>query len=148
MIARELKLRKTDALQAIRELKVAPKEVKKVTRIGKTTKPIVLDQATERFTETLYKQGYPDTFIYKLVNKKHPEFSQYRIRKYLTNYKKQNPSSIEGHKANMKFYKATGKYKQHLDAKFYRETEKHYSPKFQFKEGTPKIEVNEDEIEV
>ena len=42
----------------------------------------------------------------------------------------------------MQFFKASGKYKQHLDAKYYRETKKHYYKDNgnQFKEGSPTIE--------
>ena len=42
----------------------------------------------------------------------------------------------------MNFYKSSSQYKQHLDGKYYRETDKHYFKEFknQFKEGSPTIE--------
>ena len=105
---------------------------------------------SKAFVEALYKQGYPESYITKLVNKKHTETSQAKIKKYIKQYKTENSEARDSHFANMKFYKASGKYKQHIDAKFYRETKEHYYKEFtdQFKEGSPIIENElEDEIE-
>lgn len=145
-IAKKLHKRKQDILQVIRDLQKKPINPVKVTnpkgRIGSEQ----LDYASQRFTEELYKQGYPVDYIVKLVNAKHPATSKRKILTYIQQFKQQNPDAVDSHKANMKFYKATGKWQKHLDAKFYRETTKHYENyKNQFHEGSDKLIIGVEE---
>jgi hypothetical protein len=145
-IAKELGRRKQDVLSQIRQIENKPINTQKITRIT-NTEP--LDFPTTQFIEALYKSGYPEAFISKLVKAKHPENSNYRIKKYLKQYKADNPDSIDSHKTNMRFFKATNKWKQHLDAKYYRETNQHFykDSKDRFREGSPTIEIEDEEIE-
>lgn len=145
-IAKQLHLRKQDVLSEIRKLENKPIQTKKITNIKGQASKVILPKSSEAFIEALYKQGYPENYIAKLVNAKHTETSQYKVKQYLKQYKSGNADAVESHKANMKFYKATGKWQQHLDAKYYRETETHWykTVKYQFKESSPKLEVEED----
>lgn len=140
-IAKKLHIRKQDALAEIR--KIQNKEINKAkltNPAGQKGKP--LSYSSERFAEELFKEGYTVAFISKLVNAKHSETSQNAVKKYLKGLKTKDTDALKSHKANMKFYKATGKYKQHLDAKFYRETAKHYNIETgQFVTGSPIIEL-------
>ncbi|MCL4452281.1 MAG: hypothetical protein M1327_06625 [Candidatus Thermoplasmatota archaeon] len=143
-IAKLLHKRKQDVLAEIRKIQNKPINPKKITNPKGRIGSIELDLPSKAFTEALYKQGYPIEYIVKLVNKKHSETSKAKIRRYLKEYKKNNPEALDSHNANMRLYKAMGKYKQHIDAKFFRETKEHYFQEFdsQFKEGSPTIEID------
>ena len=150
-ITKKLHLRKQDVLAEIRKLKGTSIQQSKVTNLKGQTGSAKLSKPSKAFVEVLYKEGYPETFIAKLVNAKHPDTSRYEIKKYLKQYKQLDANAVTSHKANMKFYKSTGKWKQHLDAKYYRETTIRYykDTDEQFKEGSPKLEYEvgvEDEI--
>lgn len=145
-IAKTLHKRKQTILDAVRNIKHVKKNTKKITNIKGKIGSNNLNFSTQRFAETLYKQGYPMYYIVDLVHEKHKENSKNKIRNYLKTLN--NDKNLKDiHKTNMKFYKSSGKWKQHLDAKYYRETEKHYYDNFneQFKEGSPIIEY-EDEL--
>lgn len=148
-IAKELHIRKQNVLSEIRKQENRPINTKKITNLKGQASKVVLPESSKAFIEALYKQGYPENYISKLVNAKHSETSQYKVKQYLKQYKTDNPDAIESHKANMKFYKGTGKWKQHLDAKWYMETNKHWykTKSYQFKEGSPKIEYDIEGIE-
>ena len=140
-IAKSLHKRKQTILDAVRDITSKSKNVKKITNLKGKAGSLDLDFATQRFTEILYKQGYPIEYIVKLVNVKHPDNSKNKIRKYIQQLKNDN-AILTSHKGNMNFYKSSGKWKQHLDGKYYRETGEHYFKDFdsQFKEGSPTIE--------
>ena len=140
-IAKSLHKRKQTILDAVRDIKNVNKNAKKITNLKGKIGSNNLDYATQRFTDVLYKQGYPIEYIVKLVNAKHPDNSKNKIRKYIQEIKT-DKDILQSHNGNMKFYKASGQYKQHLDGKYYRETDKHYFKDFdsQFKEGSPTIE--------
>lgn len=140
-IAKSLHKRKQTILDAVRDITSKSKNVKKITNLKGQKGSNNLDYATQRFTDVLYKQGYPIEYIVKLVNVKHPDNSKNKIRKYIQQLKNDN-AILTSHKGNMNFYKSSSQYKQHLDGKYYRETDKHYFKEFknQFKEGSPTIE--------
>ena len=142
-IAKTLHIRKQTALDIVRQIQNKPKNVKKITNVRGRKGSIELDEQSKIFTEQLYRHGYPIDFIVKLVNKKHSETSKYKIRKYIKQFAKNDADAVKSHKANMKFYKSSGKYRQHLDAKFYKETEQHYfrAEEYQFTEGSPKFDT-------
>jgi hypothetical protein len=148
-IAKQLHKRKKEVLATIRQIQNKPINPKKITNPKGKKGSIELDFPSQRFTESLFLSGYPIDYITKLVNKKHPNTAKQKIRKYIKQYKLDNPSSEQSHKANMKLYKAMGKFKEHIDAKFFRETKEHYYNQFkdQFKEGSPTIELFEGEDE-
>ncbi len=136
-IARSIGRRKKDTLAEIRKLTNKSVNKAKITNPkGQIGKPI--PTAQKPFIERLFKQGKPQYYIEKLINKKYPNISKNAVRKYLKQYKLENPDVINWHNEEMKRLKSTGKWKEHLDAKFYRETTKHYS-NFHFKEGSPKL---------
>lgn len=141
-IAKKLHLRKQDVLAEIRKLKNTTIQQSKVTNLKGQIGSVELDKPSKAFVEALYKDGYPEDYIAKLVNVKHPNTSKRKIKQYIKQYKQDDIGAVESHKANMKFYKATGKWKQHLDAKYYRETTEHYFKEDyeQFKDGSPHIE--------
>lgn len=142
-IAKQLHIRKQRALELIRKIEHKPLDITKIHNPTGRVGFIELDEPSKAFTEALYKQGYPIEYITKLVNKKHSETSKAKIRKYIKQFKTINPNAEDSHKANMRFYKSAGKWRQHIDAKFFRETNKHYfmEREYQFKEGSPKIEI-------
>ena len=147
-IAKTLHIRKQNALEIVRQIQNKPVNTKKITNLKGKIGSVELDFSSKQFTEALYKQGYPIEYIAKLVNAKHPETSKNRVKNYIKQFKTDNPGAEDSHKANMKFYKSTGKWKQHLDAKFFRETNKHYftKNKDRFEEGSPTIEIDIDEV--
>ena len=146
-IAKTLHIRKQNALEIVRKIQNKPVNVKKLTNLKGQIGSVELDFSSKQFTEALYKQGYPIGYIAKLVNAKHSETSKNRVKNYIKQFKTDNPNTEDSHKANMKFYKGTGKWKQHLDAKYFRETNKHYftQKKEQFEDGSPIIEVEDME---
>lgn len=148
-IAKSLHIRKKNALEIIREIQHKPVNIKKITNPKGRIGSVELDYPSKQFTESLYKQGYPIDFIAKLVNAKHPETSKNRVKNYIKQLKTDNPNAVDSHKANMKFYKGTGKWKEHLDAKYHRETNKHYfrNKTEQFEEGSPIIEAELEGVE-
>lgn len=148
-IAKTLHIRKKNALEIIRQIENKPINRIKITNLKGRVGSVELDYPSQQFTESLYKQGYPIDFIAKLVNAKHPDTSKNRVKNYIKQFKRDNPNAVDSHKANMKFYKATAKWKEHLDAKYYRETNKHYfrNEKDQFEEGSPTIEVELEGME-
>ena len=145
-IAKELHTRVQTVQQEIRAIKGIGINPKKVQSHGQLGKLIKLDIPSKHFIETLYRQGYPESFVVKLVKVKHPQFSGYKLNQYLQQFKRDNPEIIESHTGIMRFYKGTGRYKQHLDAKWYRETAEHYSEKYQFRRGSPPIVSPEEEL--
>ena len=148
-IARTIGKRKQDILREIRQIQNKPIEYKKIANPHGQKGSVELDIPSKAFSEALYKSGYPIDYIIKLVNKKHPETAKNRIRRYLKQYKNENPNAVQSHKANMRLYKAMGKYKEHIDAKYFRETNEHYYSEYknQFKEGSPTIEIDEGDLE-
>lgn len=144
-IARKIGKRKQDVLREIRQLQNKPINPVKITNPKGKKGSIALNKDSQDFTEKLYKEGYPITYIARLVNAKYKETSQRKIRAYINQYKTENKEAYESHKTNMKFYQKTGKFKQRQDAKWYFTLEYHYhEPKYQFKTGSPKIEFDED----
>ncbi len=143
-IAKTLHIRKQTALNIVRQIQNRPKNVKKITNVKGRKGSTELDEQSKISIEQMYRYGYPIDFIIRLMNKKYPETSKYKIRKYIQQFAKNDADAVKSHKANMKFYKSTGKYRQHLDAKFYKETEQHYfkAKEYQFVEGSPKIEYD------
>lgn len=147
-IVKTIGKRKQDVLREIRQIQNKPINPVKITNPKGKIGSIELDKPSQAFTEKLYKEGYPISFIEKLVNAKHKETSQRKIRAYIKQYKTENKEAYESHKANMRFYQATGKFKQRQDAKWFRELEYHYhEPNYQFKVGSPKIEFDEEDGE-
>lgn len=146
-ISKIIHKKKQDTLNTIRKIKNVPKNSNKITNPKGQNGKKPINPESKKFIEQLYKSGYPEYFIIKLVNDTHKETSKYKIRKYLKLYKSNNPDAITSHKGNMKFYKSTGKYKQHLDAKYYCETAKHFQVKYnnRFKTGSPKIEYESEQ---
>ena len=148
-IVKKIHKRKKDVLAIIRQIQNKPINPVKTTNYKGQKGSIDLDFPSQRFTESLFLSGYPIDYIIKLVNKKHPETAKNRIRRYLKQYKIENPNAEQSHRANMRLYKSMGKFKEHIDAKFFRETNEHYYSEYknQFKEGSPTIEIDEGDLE-
>ena len=95
-IARMLHIRKQNALARIRAIKHIPvnPSKQKLNPYGQQGRP--LDAESKAFADSLYKQGYTNKFITKLVNKKHPKTSQRAVKRYLKTQRGSEAESRSG----------------------------------------------------
>lgn len=128
-IAKRLHKRKQTVLNAIREIQNKPINPKKITNPKGKIGSVELGTPSQAFTEALYSQGYSEKFIVKLVNAKHPETSQRKIRAYIRQYKKNNPEAVAERKRFQADVRRQGKQyaKNRANGKYYRETRQYYT---------------------
>lgn len=136
-IAKKLHIRKQTALAEIRRIEKKEIQKEKVTVAGKRQPRPPMSFESKQFTDSLYRDGYPQSFIQKLVHRKHPRASYKQIKEEI-DYQKMNPFSITERKDTQSAVTHRGsEYRQNrYEGKFYRETSKYF-----------KNEINWDEYE-
>lgn len=147
-IAKQLHIRKQIALEKVREIKKIPLENKHITNpYGQKGKPDKLDKTAKSIIENNIKNGLPKRYTLdsaiKTNNGKIRKNQSYKSANEYYNELMKNPDLKKQHKDSyLALRKLYGKkYKQSLDAKHFKFTNKHYysNPLSQFTEGSPKL---------